>query len=114
MTDALLPPDPTRDGGYWISHPDFPTDVATQWSAEEQLWCGLIASDYMTQLGCTLASRYPIPGAAKLDALWEWLGNLENAVAAYSAPGVDVHWLAYQQTVAVRDRLRAVLKGDAT
>jgi len=120
MTAALLPPDPTREAQYYLTRTGWNIGKRVEiwrWCPEEPIWrneqWGPMGADLAGKAGYTLASPHPIPTAAQLDALWELMANLENAVSAYSDPSVDVHPIAYQQTVAMRNRLRATLKGDA-
>lgn len=97
MTNALLPPDPTRKAAYWLRRPDGENELY-EWTPDAGVWWQALNRAYpdeLSELGYTLASPHPIPTATQLDAL---------------------HALADMMVRKKQDYghiLRAVFKGDA-
>ena len=110
MTAALLPPDPTKPGRYWLavagSQP--PIECIAVWVPAVGLWTTLAGNIYPRDRGYTLASPHPIPTAAQLDALWSMTAERQPG---WSAAGS--YERGRQAGIAeANTKLRAALKGD--
>lgn len=80
-TPALLPPDPSVPGRYWIASA---FEGIWSWNQDTQRWHApgwtpnRISPELAATLGCTLASRHPIPGPAALDALHKLVREIHD------------------------------------
>jgi hypothetical protein len=73
MVDELLPPDPSKDGWYWVSVLGF--QIAAVWVSSTGWWMQLTDGKHMTSRaawlsGYRLASPHPIPGPEELEELY--------------------------------------------
>lgn len=71
MTDQLLPPNPSKDGWYWVQEITQKPDVWC-WKAKWRGWSlsnGILTPREAAQYGCRLASPHPIPMPEQLEAL---------------------------------------------
>ena len=70
MTDELLPPDPSRDGWYWVKQDRVRPD-AWEWSSRDQKWAvgPWVITPEEAARHAILASPHPILMPEQLDAL---------------------------------------------
>lgn len=96
MTDtALLPPDPTKPGRYWLKQ-HWGDDVVARWNPSGRYWntgeFSVLTAKDAAVLGCTLASRRPIPGPAALEAVYQVVETLlDVANLAVITPQDEIH-----------------------
>lgn len=80
-TLALLPPDPSVPGRYWIRNAEG-RDVIGVWNPSGHWtfigWRTLASPVRLALAGYTLATPHPIPGPAALEAVWEALAIMEK------------------------------------
>lgn len=94
-TPALLPPDPSVPGRYWVRASDGRNVIAT-WSPKG-FWrvagrTQINTPKYLTHHGYTLASRYPIPGPAALKAVYQVVETLlDVANLSVITPQDEIH-----------------------
>lgn len=83
-TPALLPPDPSVPGSYWIARRGDGFCDMWDWLPDDREWWrrtddGDVCSPEETgRLGYTLATPHPIPGPAALEAVWQALAIMEK------------------------------------
>ena len=83
-TPALLPPDPSVPGSYWIARRGDGFCDMWDWLPDDREWWrrtddGDVCSPEETgRLGYTLATPHPIPGPAALEAAWEALAKMDR------------------------------------
>lgn len=119
MTDELLPPDPTKDGFYWLAHSSGRPRV-WEWCADgaEGSWqrdSAVGSAHEMATWGYLLASPHPIPGPPELDALHAFQDEMANEIAItrklrdlYTLHGAE--WRRRETIAAIYERCAAMLR----
>lgn len=108
MTDtpALLPPDPSKPGRYWLRTPNG-LEVIANFRCGSWLVMGqptYYGARFMREQGYTLAIPHPIPGPAALEAVYRLLSHIDDAARISD----------FLLATAMRDRLRAALETKET
>lgn len=73
MTDQLLPPDPSKDGWYWVTSEDDGETFPLRWVAWRRAWeygADIWSPGAALNCGYRLASPHPIPGPERLEELY--------------------------------------------
>lgn len=97
MTDtpALLPPDPSKPGQYWIRSAEG-RDVIGVWNPSGHWtfigWRTLASPIGLALAGYTLATPHPIPGPAALEAVYQVVETLlDVANLSVITPQDEIH-----------------------